>query len=101
MDDKKHLRKRILFFCAILPLISIVLSTALWVDSRYIHRTIADVRNISLQIQIIDLAIAKYEQKMDEDGELTATERRLYDISVNELTYLQEERKRLIGLINE
>lgn len=79
---------------ASLPLLGLLGSLMLWVDTRHMHKDIADVRFIGLQIRIIDGHIRDYTRLENP----TTADKVLYELDRDQLTNLKKERNRELGI---
>ena len=57
---------------AILPLLALIGSFWLWLDTRYMHKEISDNRHLSLQIDVVNLQLMEYNRIIDSGQALTA-----------------------------
>lgn len=76
------------------PIVALLSATALWVDTRYMHREISDTRFIELQIKIVDGHIRDYHRLDSPSQEDTMK----YNLDFEQLKNLQRERNRILGL---
>lgn len=83
---------------AILPLVTAVATTAMWVDTRYMHKEISDTRYIDLQIKIIQAQIRNYEQRKDSNQPMSTMDHTSYTLDMQQLNQLLIERNRLLGI---
>lgn len=82
---------------AILPLVVLLSTSLMWVDTRYLHRDISDTRYVDLQIKIIQNHLRDYERLKDV-GTTTAADESNYRIDMKQLEYLMQERNKTLGL---
>ena len=81
-----------------LPLLAMLATGAMWMDTRYMHKEISDTRFIELQIRIVQAQVRAY-HKMVQNGErLTPEEQVQFDLDRDQLRFLMGERNRLLGL---
>lgn len=83
---------------ALVPLIAMISTTAMWVDTRYIHKTISDNRFIELQIKIIEGQIKDYNRLIDAGVNPTAEEITRYNLDLEQLKNLINERNKILGI---
>lgn len=83
---------------SVLPLVVLLSTSLMWVDTRYIHREISDTRYIDLQIKIVQGHVRDYERLKDAGGNLTASDESNYRIDMKQLEYLMVERNKTLGL---
>ena len=76
------------------PVITLLVSAWLWFDTRYMHREISDTRFIELQIKIVQGHIRDY-HRLDEPSPEDTTN---YELDVDQLKNLQQERNRILGI---
>lgn len=96
---KSKLIKYIVFFATVvIPLVTLMATTAMWVDTRYMHREISDTRFIDLQIQILEMSIVEYENKINNELPVTMDETRRYNLNVDQMKNLMKERTNTLGI---
>ena len=83
---------------AVLPLLALAGTGAMWVDTRYIHKQISDTRYIDLQIKIVQGHIRDYERLKDSGANLTSSDESNYNTNMTQLDHLLTERNRMLGL---
>lgn len=82
-----------------LPILATVATFSLWVDTRYMHKTISDVRHIDLKIIILDRELKDWDRRMDKEGYiLSPEEQREYDLFKSTIDFLSKERDKAVGL---
>ena len=97
-DIKETLRKSTRIVLTYLPVITLLGTIGLWVDTRYMHRQISDTRYIDLQIGLIETRMSTYQRMLDQAQMLTEAERLDYEVSVEQLKDLLKERNKLLGV---
>ena len=83
---------------SILPLVALLSTSLMWVDTRYIHREISDTRFIDLQIKIIQGHVRDYERVKDSGANPTSSDESNYKLDMQQLEYLMIERTKKLGL---
>lgn len=83
---------------AILPVLALIGSFWLWLDTRYMHKEISDNRFIQLQIDIVSGQLMDYNRIIDEGRELSAKELQDYDMYKFRLQMLEQERSKKLGI---
>ena len=83
---------------AVLPLLALAGTGAMWVDTRYIHKQISDTRYIDLQIKIVQGHMRDYERLKDQGATLSSTDESNYQTDKRQLDHLLTERNRMLGL---
>lgn len=90
---------------AALPLLALIGSFALWLDTRYMHvevgakiKEISDGRHLSLQIDVINLQLMEFNRMLDAGVELNAAQQQRYDMLKFRLQLLEEEKKNALQL---
>jgi len=77
-----------------LPLLAVFTSMILWVDSRHMHKDIADIRFLDVQILIINGHILDYTRI----NKPTIADTIAYDLSRDQLNLLTARRNEELGL---
>lgn len=93
-----NITKTLKYLAAIVPLIVLLGSVAIWIDARYMHKSISDTRHIDLQIMIVQGHIRDYERLVDLDKPITAADQRNYQLDLATIQNLKQERARLLGI---
>ncbi len=86
------------FVLAAVPLIAMIATALMWVDTRYMHREISDIRFIELQIRIIDGHVRDYNRIIDADGTLSAEDQMKREMDMDQLKNLMMERNKILGI---
>jgi hypothetical protein len=83
-----------------LPLLALIGSFWLWLDTRYMHvemgtqlKQISDGRHIQLQMDIIKLQLMDFNRRIDGGHALTTQEQQDFDMLKFRLQLLEEEKK--------
>ena len=82
----------------VLPLIPMLVTVSLWVDTRYMHKEISDIRYIDLQIRVIESQIKSYNRIKEAGGKMSVEEAWKYDMDIDQLKNLMAERNRVMGI---
>lgn len=83
---------------AVLPVLALIGSFGLWLDTRYMHKEISDNRFIQLQIDIVNGQLMDYNRMIDEGKALTAKELQDYEMYKFRLQMLEQERSRKLQI---
>ena len=86
------------FVIAIVPIISMIATAWMWMDTRYMHKEMSDTRFIELQIRIVDGHIRDYTRIVDNGGTLSATDEIKLTMDLAQLQNLMLERKKMLGI---
>jgi len=86
------------FVLAAVPLIAMIATALMWVDTRYMHREISDTRFIELQIRIIEGHVRDYNRIIDADGTLSAADQMKREMDMDQLKNLMLERNKILGI---
>jgi len=90
---------KLLFVVAvIIPLLATITTTAMWVDTRYMHKEISDTRFIDLQIKILEMGISEHENKVDSGEPISVSATRNYQLNIKQMEDLMRERNKLLGI---
>ena len=89
-----NLNKWYHWLIASLPLLGLLGSLTLWVDTRHMHKDIADIRWLDVQILIIDGHILDYTRIENP----TTADTIAYELSRDQLNLLKGERSKELGL---
>lgn len=88
------LKKWYKIFIKSIPLLALLGSGILWIDARHMHKDIADIRWLDVQISIINGHILDYTRIENPD----AADDIAFKISLDRLNFLTEERSQRLGL---
>lgn len=77
-----------------IPIIAVVATATMWIDARHMHKDIADIRWLDVQILIINGHILDYTRIENPD----AADDVAFRISLDRLNFLTEERSQKLGL---
>ena len=83
---------------AALPLLALLGSFALWLDTRYMHREISDTRFIELQIKIVERTVQDYNRRIDAGEVLNAQDQLDFEMEKAQLMFLMNERNKVLDL---
>ena len=97
-EIKINLSKWYHYIMELAPLVAMIATGLMWIDTRYMHRQISDTRFIELQIKIIDGHLNEYNRILDSGGTLTAAEQTKYEMNKHQLQNLTEERNKILGI---
>jgi hypothetical protein len=93
-----NVKKTLTTLITILPLLALLGTGAMWVDTRYMHKQISDTRYIDLQIKIVQGHIREYERLKTSDAPLTMSDESNYNTDLRQLDNLLSERNKLLGI---
>jgi hypothetical protein len=77
---------------------SVTWNTAIWIDSRYIYKSISDQRWIDTQIMVLKSDIREYNRHVASGNMPSEQEVIDYDLTKSRLQWLLEERDKLMGM---
>ena len=83
---------------AALPILALVGSFALWLDTRYMHREISDTRFIELQIRIVQGNVRSFNRRIDNGEELNSQETLEFEMEKDQLKFLMNERNKILDI---
>ncbi len=86
------------FALAIVPLVSLIATSLMWMDTRYMHKEMSDTRFIELQIRIVEGHIRDYTRVRDNGGVLSAGDEIKLNMDTAQLQNLMVERNRMLGI---
>ncbi len=86
------------FVFAIVPVISMILTAGLWLDTRYMHKEMSDTRFIELQIRIVEGHIRDITRIRDAGSELSANDEIKLAMDLAQLQNLMLERNKTLGI---
>ena len=95
---KIDIPKMLNFFKIIVPVIAMVATAGMWIDTRYMHQDISNTRFIELQIRIVQGHIRDYTRIVDSDGVITASDTVQHEMDKEQLKNLMSERNKILGL---
>ncbi len=81
-----------------IPILAFVGVLGAWVDVRFMHREMSDLRHVDTQLALIKSGMREYEIKLDNGEVLSAKETREYGLKQTSVDWLNAERRRLLGL---
>ena len=97
-EIKINLTKWYHFLIATVPVVAMVATGLMWIDTRYMHREISDTRFIELQIRIVEGHIRDYTRIVDAGGTIPAQDTVKYQIDLHQLNNLMNERNKILGI---
>ena len=97
-DVKINLTKWYHFVVAIVPVVAMIATGFMWMDTRYMHKEISDTRFIELQIRIVEGHIRDYNRIVDNNGDLSADDVFENEMDVDQLKNLMAERNKILGI---
>ncbi len=97
-DVKINLTKWYHFVVAIVPVVAMLATGFMWMDTRYMHKEISDTRFIELQIRIVEGHIRDHNRIVDAGGELSAEDVFENEMDVDQLKNLMAERNKILGI---
>ena len=86
------------FVFAIVPVVSMIATGMLWLDTRYMHKEMSDTRFIELQIRIVEGHIRDITRIRDAGGELSANDEIKLAMDLAQLQNLMLERNKTLGI---
>ena len=95
---KPLMKKALTTFLTIMPILAMLGTGAMWVDTRYMHKQISDIRYIDIQIRIVQGHIKDYERLKDSGSKLTTSDETSHSTDMTQLDHLLVERNRMLGL---
>ena len=102
-DSDNRLRykfwKRYHLFVASIPLFAVAATALMWVDTRYMHQDIADIRHLETQIRLVEGHIRDYNRIINSGGQPNADEVTQYEMDKEELKNLLNERNKILGIV--
>lgn len=81
-----------------LPLLALLGTSIMWVDTRYMHKEISDTRFIEIQIKIVERNIRDYHRMIEEGVELSPSEKMELEMEQDQLKFLRNERNKVLDL---
>ncbi len=97
-DVKINLTKWYHFVVAIVPVVAMIATGFMWMDTRYMHKEISDTRFIELQIRIVEGTIRDHNRIVDNGGDLSAEDIFKHEMDVDQLKNLMAERNKILGI---
>ena len=86
------------FIKVIVPVVAMVATAGMWIDTRYMHRDISNTRFIELQIRIVQGHIRDYTRIVDANGVITASDNVQHEMDMDQLKNLMSERNKILGI---
>lgn len=91
--------KYLKWFIDLLPVLALIGTGLLWIDSRYMYRNISDARHVEIQLQMYERELKRYERRVDNNGYIPSSEEtREYDVLKQQVMLLTKQRNKIIGL---
>ena len=78
---------------AALPVLALIGSFWLWLDTRYMHKEISDNRHLVLQMDVINLQLMEFNRMIDAGADLSAQQQQEFDMLKFRLQLLEKERQ--------
>lgn len=97
-DLNINLTKLGTFIKVIVPVIAMVATAGMWIDTRYMHQDISNTRFIELQIRIVQGHIRDYTRIVDADGIISANDTVQHEMDIDQLKNLMAERNKILGI---
>lgn len=91
-------KRSLLYIAAIMPILGVIGTAFLWLDTRYMHRQISDNRYIEMQILVLERSIEDYEDDLNAGVKIKPEDKRDYQLEVAQLESLLRERNKLLGI---
>lgn len=86
------------FVLATVPVVSLIATSLMWMDTRYMHKEMSDTRFVELQIRIVEGHIRDYTRVRDNGDVLSATDEIKLNMDLAQLQNLMVERNRMLGI---
>ena len=83
---------------AILGVATMLAPAIMWIDGRYMHSDIANIRYIDLQLSLIEKNVRDYQRLVDTKAVITAADETNYHLDVETIKELQQQRNKLLGI---
>ena len=84
----------------ILPLITFFGLITLWVDTRYMHKEVSDIRYIELQMRVMNGQIKTYKRMESAGGLISIEASWQHEMDVEQYKNLMKERNKLLGIVS-
>lgn len=97
-DIKINLTKWYHFVVATVPVIAMIATGFMWMDTRYMHKEISDTRFIELQIRIVEGHIRDHTRVIDAGGQVSADDTVKHTMDIDQLKNLMNERNKILGI---
>ena len=81
-----------------LPVLALLGTVVLWVDTRYMHKEISDTRFLEIRIEIVGDNVQEYNRRIDAGEVLTAQEQLEFEMEKDQLKFLMNERNKILDL---
>jgi len=93
-----NLAKIATFFKVVTPVLAMIATAGMWIDTRYMHQDISNTRFIELQIRIVQGHIRDYTRIVDADGVISASDTVQHEMDIDQLKNLMAERNKILGI---
>jgi hypothetical protein len=97
-ENHKRVVKAARSIAAILGVVTMITPLILWVDDRYMHNDIANIRYIDLQINLIEKNLRDYQRLVDTRAIVTAADETNYQLDISSIRELQKQRNKMLGI---
>lgn len=94
-----NLKKAVAIVLTVIPILSALWTTIIWIDTRYMHKEISDIRFVDVQLIVAQGHMRDYERMISKGMIMTEEEKTEYDLEKQKYIYLTQERDKLMGLI--
>jgi hypothetical protein len=99
LDSKT--KKVLLTLATLIPILTFVGSMFFWLDARYMHRQISNIRFIETQMLILEGQVEYYERMEEFNIDLSQQDTRRYEMKLMQLLDLNKERNKILGIGDE
>lgn len=86
------------FVLGAIPLVAVIATTIMWIDTRYMHREISDTRFIEMQLRLVQMQVRQYNTRIKAGEVLTPEEQIQFDLDKDQLKLLLAERNKILGI---
>lgn len=86
------------FVLGAIPLLALVGTTIMWIDTRYMHREISDTRFIEMQLRLVQMQVRHYNSRIRAGEVLTPEETIQFELDKDQLKLLLGERNKILGI---
>ncbi len=97
-DSKTIWSKFYTEFLRALPVLALLGTVVLWIDTRYMHREISDTRFLEIRIEMVSDNVQEYNRRIDAGETLSAQEQLEFEMEKDQLRFLMNERNKLLDL---
>ena len=95
---KKWYKRLILFGPVLGTLVGMMITGALWLDTRYMHKEISDLRHIDTQMLLLEMRIEMYGKIEEAGGTLSVNEKIKYDMYKDQLKEIMKVRQEIMDI---